>query len=155
MMIDGLNTEEPWTGKTYLFLQLMGDALLQRKEVHGDGVYQLVKGQSSICNFGLEDYLKNGNLEIYQRLYSLLLTTEMIRTCPEMWDFPVCVPTDRANLIHGKKFECLESPISWGYFIYLPEISIGFNQTERFKISFHILVKSLLINHLSWKIHVP
>ena len=50
----------------------------------------------------------------------------MIRTCPEMWDFPICVPTDRANLIHGNKFECLESPISWGYFVYLPEINLGF-----------------------------
>ena len=60
----------------------------------------------------------------------------MIRTCPEMWDFPICIPTDRANLIHGKKFECLESPISWGYFVYLPEISMGFNQTERFKYIF-------------------
>ena len=66
---------------------------------------------------------------------ALFFTTypEMIRTCPEMWDFPICIPTDRANLIHGKKFECLESPISWGYFVYLPEISMGFNQTERFK----------------------
>ena len=66
---------------------------------------------------------------------ALFFTTypEMIRTCPEMWDFPVCVPTNRANLIHGKKFECLESPISWGYFVYLPEIAFGFNQTERFR----------------------
>ena len=46
---------------------------------------------------------------------ALFFTTypEMIRTCPEMWDFPVCVPTHRANLIHGKKFECMDSPISW------------------------------------------
>ena len=55
----------------------------------------------------------------------------MIRTCPEMWDFPVCVPTDRANLNTWKKLECLDSPISWGYFVYLPEISIGFNQTRK------------------------
>ena len=66
---------------------------------------------------------------------ALFFTTypEMIRTCPEMWDFPVCVPTDRANLIHGKNLVCLDSPISWGYFVYLPEISYGFNQTQRFK----------------------
>ena len=55
-----------------------------------------------------------------------------------------------------KKFECLESPISWGYFVYLPEINLGFNQTERFKNIFsHIGKVICLINHLPGKIHVP
>jgi len=53
---DGLNTEEPWTGKTYYFLQHMEGVLSQRKEVHGDGVYQQVKEQRLPQSFGLEDY---------------------------------------------------------------------------------------------------
>ena len=56
----------------------------------------------------------------------------MLRICPEMWDYPVCFPTDRANLIHGK--ECMYiPPVHWGYFIYLPRIEFGFNQTDRFE----------------------
>ena len=71
-------------------------------------------------------------MKIYLSNDQSLLSIHTLYIFPYIY-FPICIPTDRANLIHGKKFECLESPISWGYFIYLPEISMGFNQTERFK----------------------
>ena len=58
---------------------------------------------------------------------------EMMRICPEMWDYPVCIPTDRANLIHGKGLYTLKSPIYWGYFIYLPKLDLGFSQIDKFK----------------------
>ena len=45
---DGLNIEEPWTGKTYLFPPTYGRCSFAKKEVHGDGVYQQVKEQSSL-----------------------------------------------------------------------------------------------------------
>lgn len=69
---------------------------------------------------------------------ALFYTTypEMMRICPEMWDYPVCVPTHRANLIQGNKFFRLQSPIFWGYFIYLPPLELGFNQVEKFKTIF-------------------
>ena len=100
--IDGLNIEEPWTGKTYLFPPTFGRCSFAEKEVHGDGVCLQVKEQKLPLLFGLEDYLENGNLRNIPEALFFTTYPEMIRTCPEMWDFPVCVPTDRANLIHGK-----------------------------------------------------
>lgn len=57
---------------------------------------------------------------------------EMLRICPEMWDFPVCFPKDRARLIHGGKYFTQKQPMYWGYFVYLPKMEYGFNQTDRF-----------------------
>ena len=45
----------------------------------------------------------------------------------------MCFPKDRANLIQGKKYFSLKKPMHWGYFIYLPKIEFGFNQTDRFE----------------------
>ena len=53
---DGLNTEEPWTGKTYLFPPTYGRCSFARKEELGDGVYQQVKEQRLPQSFGLVDY---------------------------------------------------------------------------------------------------
>ena len=57
----------------------------------------------------------------------------MLRICPEMWDYPVCFPTDRSNLIHGKGMYVISPPVHRGYFVYLPRIELGFNQTDRFE----------------------
>jgi hypothetical protein len=66
---------------------------------------------------------------------ALFYTTypEMMRILPEMWDYPVCIPTDRSNLIQGDKLFRLQAPMYWGYFIYLPPLQLGFNQVDRFK----------------------
>ena len=46
----------------------------------------------------------------------------MLRICPEIWDYPMCFPTDRAKLIHGKgMYIIIDPPVHWGYFIYLPK----------------------------------
>ena len=66
----------------------------------------------------------------------------MLRICPEMWDYPVCFPTDRANLIHGKGMYVISPPVHWGYFIYLPRIELGLIRQIDFKIYFLILEKS-------------
>ena len=57
----------------------------------------------------------------------------MMRVLPEMWDYPVCMPTERPNLVHGKGFYTLKSPLYWGYFIYLPKLEYGFQQIDKFK----------------------
>ena len=61
---------------------------------------------------------------------------EMMRICPEIWDYPMCFPTNRANLIHGKGLYTLQSPVYWGYFIYLPKSDFGFQQIDKFKYIF-------------------
>ena len=57
----------------------------------------------------------------------------MMRTCPEMWDYPVCIPKDRARLIHGKKYFVHKTPMYWGYFVYLPKLEYGFQQADKFQ----------------------
>ena len=131
--IDGLNIEEPWTGKTYLFPPTFGRCSFAKKR--GTWRWSLSAGQGAKAPsvIWFRRLLREWKLRNIPEALFFTTYPEMIRTCPEMWDFPVCIPTHRANLIHGKKFECMDSPISWGYFVYLPEINLGFNQTERFK----------------------
>ena len=49
-----------------------------------------------------------------------------------MWNYPVCIPHKRCNLIHGKDLYTLKAPISWGYFVYLPKLEYGFQQADKF-----------------------
>tara|TARA_Y100000289_G_C3829425_1_gene102812 strand:+ start:116 stop:385 length:270 start_codon:yes stop_codon:yes gene_type:complete len=69
---------------------------------------------------------------------ALFYTTypEMLRTCPEIWDFPLCFPKDRANLMHGRKYFTLKTPLHWGYFAYLPPADLGFSQIDKFESIF-------------------
>jgi len=50
-----------------------------------------------------------------------------------MWDYPVCIPYDRANLIQGKKYFRFKSPFTWGFFVYFPPPGLGFESSERFR----------------------
>ena len=68
----------------------------------------------------------------------------MMRICPEMRDYPVCILTDRVNTIHGKNFYTLKTPLFWGYFIYLPDLQFGFNQVDKFVDIFSPLGKIIL-----------
>ena len=138
---DGLNMQDPWTGKVYLFPPTFGRCSFNKER--GTSRWSLKAGISS----------KAPSIIWFRRLVrewklrnipeALFYTTypEMMRICPEMWDFPVCIPTDRANLIHGGDLYTLKSPLYWGYFIYLPSLEFGFDQTERFKEIFSNLGK--------------
>ena len=66
---------------------------------------------------------------------ALFYTTypELLRTCPEVWDYPLCIPKDRAQLIHGGKYFVYKDPIFWGYFVYLPRLEFGFDQVAHFE----------------------
>ena len=58
---------------------------------------------------------------------------EMMRAYSEMWNYPVCIPTKRANLIQGKKYYRFKTPFTWGFFIYLPPPHTDFQSGERFR----------------------
>ncbi len=130
---DGLNTQDPWTGKTYLFPPTYGRCSYSqvrqtwRWSMRGSSE---AKAPSVIWFRRLVKEWKLRNVP-----EALFYTTypEMVRICPEMWDFPVCFPTGRSNLIHGRDFFTLKVPVHWGYFIYLPSLEFGFDQTKRFE----------------------
>lgn len=133
---DGLNIEEPWTGKVYLFPPTYGRCSFSKDR--GTWRWSMKAGAAakapSVVWF--QRLLKEWKLRNVSEALFYTTYPEMMRICPEMWDYPVCVPTHRANLIHGKNFFRLQSPIFWGYFVYLPPLELGFNQVEKFKTIF-------------------
>lgn len=133
---DGLNIQEPWKGKTYLFPPTYGRCSFNKQR--GTWRWSLTAGTGA----------KSPSVIWFRRLFkewklrnipeALFYTTypEMMRVCPEIWDFPICIPGERANLIHGRNLYRVAAPMFWGYFIYLPPVSFGFDQIERFRYIF-------------------
>ena len=130
---DGLNTEEPWTGKTYLFPPTYGRCSYSKARgtwrwgLRGGGPG--VKAPSAIWFKRLEKEWKLRNIP-----EALFFTTnhEVMRACISIWDYPVCIPEKRCNLVHGRSLTCPAGPFTWGYFVYLPRAELGFNQADRF-----------------------
>lgn len=129
---DGLNIEEPWVGKTYLFPPTYGRCSFSKER--GTWRWSLrgghgAKAPSVIWFRRLEKEWKLRNIP-----EALFYTTnhETMRTCLELWNYPVCIPKDRSNLIHGKRLLTLPTPVTWGFFVYLPRSGYGFNQVDNF-----------------------
>ena len=83
----------------------MVDVPLQSKkrDMEMEFICSRYKELRHLLSFGLEDYSREWKLRNIPEALFFTTYPEMIRTCPEMWDFPVCVPTDRANLNSWKK----------------------------------------------------
>lgn len=141
---DGLNIQEPWKGITYLFPPTYGRCSFNKER--GTWRWSLKAGHGA----------KAPSVIWFRRLYrewklrnipeALFFTVypEMMRVCPEIWDFPMCVPTDRARLIHGRGFFRLDTPIHWGYFIYLPPLTFDLDPVEKFKTIFSNIGKVIV-----------
>ena len=138
---DGLNIQDPWTGKVYLFPPTFGRCSFSKER--GTWRWSIKAGAASKAPsvIWFRRLIKEWKLRNIPEALFYTTYPEMMRICPEMWDFPVCIPTDRANLIHGKDLYTLKSPMYWGYFIYLPTLEFGFDQTEKFKDIFSHLGK--------------
>lgn len=138
---DGLNIEIPWTGKVYLFPPSYGRCSWNK--VRGTWRWGL-RGGANSCSPSkawfnrLVKEWKLGN--VYEALM-FSINPEVLRTTPEIWDFPVCIPSQRPNLIHGKNFFVLPTPFYWGFFVYLPPRELGFSPSERFRDIFSHLGK--------------
>jgi len=141
---DGLNMEEPWKGKTYLFPPTFGRCSFNK--ARGTWRWSMRAGGSakapSVIWFNRlykEWKLRNVPEALFYTIYP-----EMLRVCPEVWDLPICVPKDRANLIQGGTFYRLDKPIHWGYFVYLPPPSLGNEAINRFKDIFSNIGKVIV-----------
>jgi len=55
-----------------------------------------------------------------------------MRTNQNIWNYPICIPQKRCNLVHGKYMAVTLPGHSWGYFIYLPKMEYGFSQVDKF-----------------------
>lgn len=138
---DGLNNQEPWNGKIYLFPPTYGRCSFNKERGTWRWSLKAGAGAKAPSVIWFRRLLKEWKLRnTYEALF-YTTNPEMMRICPEMWDYPVCIPTDRANLIHGEKLFTLQQPIFWGFFIYLPPPDLGFNQVDRFREIFSNLGK--------------
>ena len=130
---DGLNIQAPWTGKVYLFPPTYGRCSFSRKRGTWRWSKKAGAEAKAPCVIWFRRLVKEWKLRNVPEALFYTIYPEMLRTCPEMWDYPICIPTDRANLVHGKALFRLKYPMYWGYFIYLPPLEFGFNQVDRFK----------------------
>lgn len=128
---DGLNTDEPWTGKVYLFPPTYGRCSFS--QARKTWRWSLKAGtrakQPAVIWFRrLEKEWKLRNVS-----EALFYTTshEIMRTCPEIWDYPICIPSKRCSLVHGKNTD-FSIDFTWGFFVYLPRSEYGFNQVDDF-----------------------
>jgi len=128
---DGLNTDIPWRGKTYLFPPTYGRCSFSKQR--GTWRWALKGGPTSkapavIWFRRLEKEWKLRNIP-----EALFFTTyhELFRICPQVWDYPICVPKKRGKLIHGR-LNNFSLDFTWGFFIYLPKATYGFNQIDNF-----------------------
>jgi len=138
---DGLNTEDPWVGQTYLFPPTYGRCSYSQAR----GTWRWSKtaglGAKAPSVIWFRRLLREWKLRNVSEAIFFTIYPEMMRICPEMWDYPICFPKDRVNLIHGKRLKALNLPVHWGYFIYLPRLEYGFQQVDKFKEVFSNLGK--------------
>ncbi len=129
---DGLNINEPWTGKVYLFPPTYGRCSFSKER----GTWRWSMRASGVSKapsvIWFRRLLKEWKLRNISEALFYTIYPEMLRVCPEVWDYPMCFPKDRANLVHGHKLFTLKAPVHWGYFIYLPPMDLGSNQIDRF-----------------------
>jgi hypothetical protein len=133
---DGLNIQEPWKGKTYLFPPTYGRCSFNKQRGSWRWSLSAGTGAKAPSVIWFRRLLREWKLRNIPEALFYTTYPEMMRICPEIWDFPMCIPTERANLIHGREFFRVPAPLFWGYFIYLPPASFGFDQVERFRYIF-------------------
>lgn len=130
---DGLNIETPWTGKTYLFPPTYGRCSFNKER--GTWRWSLRAGMAAKAPsvIWFQRLLKEWKLRNVPEALFYSTYPEMFRVCPDIWDYPICIPKERANLIQGKKLFRLQAPLYWGYFVYLPSLNFGFEQVQKFR----------------------
>lgn len=130
---DGLNTETPWTGKVYLFPPTYGRCSWSK--VRGTWKWGLRGGSGSMTPTGawFRRLVREWKLGNVSEGLMFSINHEAMRSYPEIWDFPICIPHDRANLVNGREFYTMGSAITWGFFVYLPPRNFDFDPSYRFR----------------------
>lgn len=141
---DGLNIQESWKGKTYLFPPTFGRCSFSKARGTWRWSMKAGGGAKAPSVIWFRRLYKEWKLRNVPEALFYTIYPEMLRICPEVLDMPICVPTDRANLIQGGSFYRLHTPIHWGYFIYLPPPSLGNEAINRFKTIFSHLGKVIV-----------
>ena len=86
---DGLNTTEPWTGKVYLFPPTYGRCSFKRER--GTWRWSLKAGTAAKAPsvIWFQRLLREWKLRNVSEALFYTIYPEMMRICPEMWEYPV------------------------------------------------------------------
>jgi hypothetical protein len=127
---DGLNVEIPWTGTVYLFPPTYGRCSFNKER--GTIRWSLRTGKMSPSHAWFNRLEREWKLRNVAEALFFTTNPELMRTNQNIWNYPICIPKKRCNLVHGKCMKVTLPGHSWGYFIYLPKMEYGFNQVDRF-----------------------
>lgn len=128
---DGLNTDEPWTGKTYLFPPTYGRCSFSKTRKTWRWSLKAGAGAKAPAAIWFKRLEREWKLRNIPEALFFTTSHEVMRTCPELWDYPVCIPSKRGALIHGKRID-FTNAFTWGFFVYLPKSEYGFKQADSF-----------------------
>lgn len=129
---DGLNMEEAWVGKTYLFPPTYGRCSFSKPRGTWRWSTKAGTGAKAPAAIWFQRLEREWKLRNVPEAIFYTISHEVMRTCQNIWNYPVCIPSKRCNLIHGKRINELTNQITWGYFVYLPRSEFGFDQVDRF-----------------------
>jgi len=127
---DGLNIDIPWTGTTYLFPPTYGRC--SHNKERGTIRWSLSRGKWSPSHAWFNRLEREWKLRNVPEALFFTTNPELMRTNQNIWNYPVCIPQKRCNLVHGKYMAVTLPGHSWGYFIYLPKMEYGFSQVDKF-----------------------
>ena len=129
---DGLNIEDPWTGKVYLFPPTYGRCSFSKERGTWRWSPKAGTGAKAPSIIWFQRLVREWKLRNIPEALFFSTYPEMMRIYTDMWDFPVCIPYEKVNAIHGEGLFTLKTPIFWGFFIYLPRLDYGFDQINQF-----------------------
>lgn len=136
MADDGLNIQIPWSGVTYLFPPTYGRCSYSMQRQTWKWSLRAGHGAKAPAAIWFQRLEKEWKLRNVSEALFFTTSHEIMRTCPNLWDYPVCIPSKRCNLIFGKSLTVTGGAFTWGFFVYLPRPDLGFQQVERFKSIF-------------------
>ena len=128
---DGINQEEPWVGKTYMFPPTYGACSYSKERktykwtMHGGTQHPSVAWFKRLER---EWKLRNVPEALFYTTY-----TEIMRRHQSIFNFPICVPTKRAAPIDGKSLIEKGGAFTWGIFVYLPGTELGIDYVHNFE----------------------
>jgi len=141
---DALNQEAPWRGNVYCFPPTYGRCSYNKQR--GTWRWSTRGGYRSVIpsTAWFKRLEKDWKLGYVNSALFFSIAPEMMRTQPNMWDYPVCIPYRRPQVIHGRNFYELKLPLKWGFIVYLPPRQLGFDQAHKFQEAFSTIGKVVL-----------
>lgn len=141
---DALNRTDPWRGNVYCFPPTYGRCSFNKHRGSWRWSLRGGFGAQSPSTAWFRRLEKDWKLGYVNAAVFFTVTPEVMRTAPQIWDYPICIPSKRPKLLHGKTFYQIENFPKWGFFVFLPPKEGGFNRLDKFEEAFSTIGKVVL-----------